>query len=409
MTAVWRCFVTKLEIDVYPRMVEHYSPKERRLPSETIHRVSPMLNRKTILVLLSGAVLLTTPTQAQYHIYWGDMHGHTAHSDGKGSLDHYFTYARDTAKLDFVVVSDHDLGNAAPWKMPKATWTWTNDKVDQYTVNDEFVAIAGYEWTSQSTYWTAEEPLFEGPAKSYNHKNVYFPTRVDYLFSSKDAAYNSPNLLAQAVQKVGGLIHNNHPEPGAWPDQFDYDPANSSVIVNTEMWPDTTLYQGKAYTLNNEKTLREFLDQGGRTGFVCVTDTHEGKPAARTAVLATELTRPAIFEALRHRRNYAVSNAQIVLDVRIDGHFMGEEIAIEGKPRIVVDVHGTNKIEEVVIVRDGAVLHSIHPGTQNAQFEYVDKAFGGNSYYYVRVIQADTDEHGNRSHAWSSPIWVKKK
>lgn len=25
------------------------------------------------------------PALAQHHIYWGDMHGHTAHSDGKGS------------------------------------------------------------------------------------------------------------------------------------------------------------------------------------------------------------------------------------------------------------------------------------------------------------------------------------
>ena len=164
------------------------------------------------------------PAQAQYHIYWGDMHGHTAISDGKGSLDDYFTHARDVAKLDFVVVSDHDFGNAAPWKMPKETWTLTQDKVDQYTVNGKFVAIAGYEWTSQPKYWTPEEPLFTGPVKYYNHKNVYFPARVDYLFSAKDPAYNSPNLLAEAVQKHGGLIQNNHLDAGPeGRDQFDYD------------------------------------------------------------------------------------------------------------------------------------------------------------------------------------------
>jgi hypothetical protein len=367
-----------------------------------------MLNRKIVFLLLSVAVLVTTPTQAQYHIYWGDMHGHTANSDGKGSLDDYFTYARDV--VDFVVVSDHDFGNAAPWHMPKETWTLTQDKVDQYTVNGKFVAIAGYEWTSQPKYWTPEEPLFRGPTKFYNHKNVYFPTRVDYLFSAKDAAYNSPNLLAEAVQKVGGLIQNNHPDAGPeGRDQFDYAPPHYSVIANTELWPDTMRYQGKTHDMNMERTVRDFLNKGGRTGFVGSTDTHEGKPAAKTAVLARELTRPAIFEALRQRRNYAVFNARIVLDFKIDGHFMGEEIEIEGKPRIALDVHGTDKIEEVIIVRDGAVLHSLRPGTQNVQAEYVDEAFGGNSYYYVRVIQADKDEHGNRSHAWSSPIWVKKK
>jgi hypothetical protein len=35
------------------------------------------------------------------------------------------------------------------------------------------VAIAGYEWTSQAKYWTPAEPLFKGPVKYYNHKNVY--------------------------------------------------------------------------------------------------------------------------------------------------------------------------------------------------------------------------------------------
>ncbi len=99
--------------------------------------------------------------------------------------------------------------------MPQEAWTLTQDKGDQCTENGKFVAIAGYEWTSQSKYWTPEEPLVEGPVKFYNHKNVHFPGGVDYLFSSKDPAYNSPNLLAQAVQTVGGLIQNNHLDPRA--------------------------------------------------------------------------------------------------------------------------------------------------------------------------------------------------
>jgi hypothetical protein len=359
-----------------------------------------------VLLVLLGVPLVA----AQSPIYWGDVHGHTAISDGKGTLDEYFTHARDIAKLDFVVVSDHDFGNSAPWRMPREAWTLTQDKVDQYTVNGTFIAIAGYEWTSQSKYWTPEEPLFKGEVKYYNHKNVYFPFRVDYLFSAKDPAYASPNLLAEAVRQVGGLIQNNHVDSDVGGrDQFDYDRAYSTVIVNTEMWPDTVRYQGKTYAVNAERTLRELLNQGLKTGFVGSSDTHEGRPAARTAVLAKELTRSAIFDALRQRRNYAVFNARIVLDFKIDGHFMGEEILVEGKPRLVADVKGTDKIEEVAIVRDGSVIHTIHPGTQETRLDFVDAGFPGSSYYYVRVVQADKDEHGNASHAWSSPIWVKKK
>jgi hypothetical protein len=88
---------------------------------------------------------------------------------------------------------------------------------------------------------------------------------------------------------------------------------------------------------------------------------------------------------------------------------MGEEILVKGKPRLVAEVKGTDKIEEVAIVRDGSVIHTIHPGTQETRLDFVDAGFPGSSYYYVRVVQADKDEHGNASHAWSSPIWVKKK
>ncbi len=338
------------------------------------------------------------------------MHGHTGLSDGKGSVEDYFQYARGVSQLDFVIVTDHDFGHAAPWRMPREDWKLTQDKADQYTARGKFVAIAGYEWTSQPKYWTAEERLFGGPPKYYNHKNVYFPSTVDYLFSAKDAASNSPDLLAAAVRRHGGLIHNCHPADGLeGRDQFAYAASNADVIVNTEMAPDRVHYRGKTYDLGWERVVRAFLNRGGKTGFVRGTDTHDGKPAARTAVLAGALTRPAIFEALRHRRNYAITNARIVLDFRINGHCMGEEIEVEGRPRIVAEIQGTDQVEEVVVVRDGSIIYSLKPGTRSVRLEHEDNDFPGSSYYYLRVTQADKDEHGNPSCAWSSPIWVKKK
>ena len=137
--------------------------------------------------------------------------------------------------------------------------------------------------------------------------------------------------------------------------------------------------------------------------------THEGKPVARTAVFAKELTREAIFDALRHRRNYAVSNTRIVLDFKINGRCMGEEIEIEGKPRIAVSVKGTGTIKDAAIIRDGSILHSVSPQSNVATFEYVDAAFEGDSYYYLRVTQVDKDKLGNPSRAWSSPIWVRSR
>lgn len=359
------------------------------------------------------AVLTSRPVSAQYRIYWGDMHGHTANSDGKGSLDDYFRYARDVSKLDFAVVSDHDFGNGPPWRMPQAIWTQTQDKAEEYTVKGKFVAIAGYEWTSQSKYWAGvaqgapSERLFAGPPKFYNHKNVYFPKRTDSLFSAKDAATMTPDLLAAAVLKHGGLVQNNHPCSGPdGADQWAYDPAYDSVIASTEIAEDKMQYNGKTYASGVEQAIRDFLNRGRKTGFVKGTDTHEGRPSARTAILAKELTRDALFEALRHRRTYAVTHARIILSFTVDGHEMGEAFATAGKPRIAVDIQGTDALTEVAVIRDGTILTSRNPGVSHTAFSYVDESFSGKSYYYLRVTQIDNDESGNPSCAWSSPIWV---
>ena len=42
---------------------------------------------------------------------------------------------------------------------------------------------------------------------------------------------------------------------------------------------------------------------------------------------APELTREAILDAMRARHCYGATAAKIVLDVRVDGHLMGEKVA----------------------------------------------------------------------------------
>src|SRR6185503_3401961 len=182
---------------------------------------------------------------------------------------------------------------------PRESWHLIRETADAFNADTKFVAIAGYEWSSQPGYWAenangASTALFAGKPRHYNHKNVYFPSRVEYLFSARDSNYNSPDLLAAAVAKVGGLIHNNHPSDDE-PDQFHYTAEHAAIIANTELWPDVGFDKGKRYTPNTVQTVRKFLDRGGRTGFVGGSDSHDGKPYARTAVFATNLTRAGIF------------------------------------------------------------------------------------------------------------------
>lgn len=365
-------------------------------------------------LLVALTALFWAGCAARQHIVSGDLHGHTAFSDGKGTVDDYFRYARDTAKLDFVVVTDHDFGNGPPWRMPTNHWQLTQAKADQYTINNRFVAIAGYEWTSQPKYWTdvgtnASERLFPGPPKYFNHKNVYFPSAVDYLFSAKDPAFYTPDSLAMAVREHGGLIHNNHPLAGPeGASQFAYAPENSDVIANTEMLPDALLWEGRSYAIQGEQTVRTFLNGGGKTGFVGGSDTHEGKPSPRTAVIVRRLSRTTLFAALRQRHNYAVNRDRILLDFRINSHFMGSEIQLRDAPCIRLEVRGTDEIEEVSVIRNGQIFYSVHPAARRVRLDFTDPSFQETNYYYVIVTQVNRDEHGNPSRAWSSPIWVKR-
>ena len=141
------------------------------------------------------------PALGQYQVYWGDVHGHTSHSDGKGTLDDFFIYARDVSNLDFAIVTDHDFGNGTPtWRMPQATWTLTQDKADQYTVNDGFVAFAGYEWTSQPKYWT--EVDFAYVDRTFKGDSYYYlrVTQIDKdKLGNPSRAWSSPIWVKRRI------------------------------------------------------------------------------------------------------------------------------------------------------------------------------------------------------------------
>jgi len=150
------------------------------------------------LAVVCAVAAAAQPARAPYPLYWGDTHGHTSLSDGKGTPTDYFTHSRDVARLDFVIVTDHDFGNRHPWRMPKENWQLTQDAADAATVEGRFVALAGYEWTSQPKYWSGfsngigSEHLFPGPPRFYNHKNVRVTQADRDEHGNPSRAWSSP-------------------------------------------------------------------------------------------------------------------------------------------------------------------------------------------------------------------------
>jgi hypothetical protein len=98
---------------------------------------------------------------------------------------------------------------------------------------------------------------------------------------------------------------------------------------------------------------------------VASTDDHLGFPGGYreglAAVWAKELTREAIFEAIRNRRTYAVSGDRIRLDFRLNGQRMGRELPYTRRRELAVEVTGWDQVDRVEILKNNRVLHRNFP------------------------------------------------
>jgi hypothetical protein len=99
-------------------------------------------SRHPLLAGLVCAAALDASVPARAAIFFGDLHGHSGLSnDATGSADNFFTVARDVARLDFVVLSDHDI-----FLIPAEVEVLTT-MAASFNQEGTFVAFSGVEWT----------------------------------------------------------------------------------------------------------------------------------------------------------------------------------------------------------------------------------------------------------------------
>jgi len=374
---------------------------------------------QTIKVIDSNSISATSnpvgnnANMPNYKLYWGDIHGHSNLSDGRGTVDEYYTYARDIARLDFSALTDHDNS------LSDSQWKLFREKAAAYNKAGFFVTFSAYEWTS----WV------------YGHRCIYYLNEEQPIYRSKDPECDTPEKLWNSLKGRDVIAIPHHPtglgdriigDSGI----VDWDLHNDELGPLVEMFSSHGNFEfygcpkNKITGLNKDSFVQDALIRGHKVGIISSSDSHDGHPGLSgpfhysyipfrskskgclVAVYAEELSREAIWDALKKRRCYATTGVRIILDFKINGHMMGEEIAIKrdgGKQdtrKIKVFAAGTYRIEKIDVVRNNVDIYT-HKGTIEIEnFEYVDEDFIGNdSYYYIRVTQKDGEM------AWTSPIW----
>ena len=91
----------------------------------------------------------------------------------------------------------------------------------------------------------------------------------------------------------------------------------------------------------------------------------------------------------------------IILDVRMGSHFMGDEFEARKADPIRIKASGTVPIARVLVIKDNKVIYTVEPKTKDVSFSFTDTGdVTGRHFYWVRV------EQENELLAWSSPFFV---
>jgi len=350
----------------------------------------------------------------------GDFHRHTELSwDGgggnDGNLQEFYRYMIDAAAMDFGASTDHQGGAYDYW------WWYSQKMTDMHHVPGAYTSIFGYE---------------RSVTQPNGHRNIFFADRLGGVtpFIMRDqASYalgrnpigdmsgvatanvvrDDTKHLYDEVRRMGGIAISHTSGTRMGTDWRDNDPAIEPVVEIMQGARTNYEYIGAPLSAKSGEPgdapggyapigmVRNAWNKGYRLG-ITVSSDHGSTHYSYTMVYTDRVTREGILDAIRRRHTYGATD-NIVLEVRMGEHFMGDEfIAPEPLP-MSVKVRGTNDLDKVSVLRDGEVVYVHEPEGPTAEFEYLDqdsREGRGMQYYYVRVEQAD----GNV--AWGSPMWV---
>ena len=139
--------------------------------------------------------------------------------------------------------------------------------------------------------------------------------------------------------------------------------------------------------------------RGHKLGVIASSD-HVSTHISYAMVYTRDASRKGLLEAIRRRHTYGATD-NIILEVRMGEHFMGDEFSTGTALPVVVKAQGTAPIERVDLLKDGRVIQSVQPGKATGEWQFPDPNFDLKPhYYYVRLLQEDG------MIAWSSPFFV---
>lgn len=306
-------------------------------------------------------------------LYFGQLHAHSALSDGTVTPEEAFSLAA-LAGMDFLALTDHgDSLTEADWATGRAA---------AGAAGHSFVGIYGYEMN-----W---------PAQMQNGHITAFCTPGFHCWQEgfedpEDALERYYAAMAALPGAIGQFCHPGT-RYGNFRDFVAYSPSADSFMQLLE-----TDGSCGAYI--------QALDQGWHVAPSWASDSRSGDfGSGRTAVYADALTEEGIFDALRSHRVYATEDADLQILYTLDGYDIGsvleEKILGETADIAVTLSDPTDSSIGVVDVMGGSgtVLASQTLSAASGSLHF--SLSPEQPYYFLRVTQPDGHI------AVTAPVWV---
>jgi hypothetical protein len=331
-------------------------------------------------------------------LVWGDLHGHSRLSDGTGTPDDYFSYARDVARLDVIALTDHDHWGARPLDEHPELAQKSLQAALRFDDPGRFVTIPGYEWTN----WL------------HGHRHVLYFDDEAPILSTLDPATDRPDELWDALRGKNALTfaHHSAGEPvatnWAYPPDPELEPLTEITSVHgVSEAADAPLLVRGAIAGN---FVRDVLLQGHRLGFIGSGDSHDGHPglgylmtgqSGLAAIFTEALDRPSLLAAMKQRSTFATNGIRPWLEVFIDDTFMGGSLPQSTQDHLLrVRYEATEPIERIDLVRSGRIAAIEGRGALSLDLSRKIPHLEPFEFHYVRIIETKGGV------AWSSPIFV---
>lgn len=366
-----------------------------------------------------------TSAQTNYTTYYGNLHAHSAYSDGNKEnpnatpTDNY-AFANTALCLDFLGISEHNhFSSTNNPGMLLPLYALGIQQAQAYTnAHPGFVALFGMEWGVISN---GGHVVLYGIDSLIGWETLSTGNNYDIFVAKSD--YQGPNGLFQQIvnrKSANAFATLAHPNSSDYNNLFygAYNPiADSAVVgVSVESGPafstDTT-YTDTPSDMSFLSYYMQALAKGYHVGPTIDHDNHYmtfGKTnTSRLAILAQQLTKNTLLEAMRKRRFFATQDCDTKLMLSINQQDMGSITNGSLVPTITVtasDPTSPNAIPAITIMKgvpgSGTIASSLVTSNgASLNFSDLNLQIGDEAYYY-----ADVTINGKRS--ISAPIWYRR-